>query len=55
MDRVASRMSPYGTVVRGAPVVGFFLDHDNYAHSSQTYPSWMKYLFYNKKKKKRKE
>ena len=46
MDRVASRFSGKDTVVRGAPVVGYFLDHPNYARSSSTYPSWMQYIYH---------
>ena len=48
MDRIADRVrvdSPHAKV-RGAPVVGFFLDHANYANNSATsYTAEMHYLF----------
>ena len=27
-------------------VVGFFLDHPNYVHSSSSYPNWMNYIYH---------
>lgn len=46
MDRLAARMKQVNshTIVRAVPVVGYFLDHDNFAHTSQTYPNWMDYI-----------
>jgi len=31
--------------VRAAPVVGYFLDHDNEVKSAQNYTAWMKYIY----------
>lgn len=58
MDRAADRVP--AAKVRGAPVVGYFLDHDNFKHTrgglpnsavwstpgqGQNYTTWMKYVF----------
>merc|ERR1712129_303646 len=48
-DRVAGRLhkeAPNCSFVRAAPVVGYFLDHDNYAHSASNYTAWMKYIYH---------
>lgn len=46
-DRVAERLSeeaPDCKHVRAAPVVGYFLDHDNFKHDEHNYTAWMKYI-----------
>lgn len=47
MDRVAARIKAVAPdcKIRGAPVVGYFLDHDNFAHSANNYTAWMKYIY----------
>ena len=48
MDRIAAmcRQTSPAVKVRGAPVVGFFLDHMNFANNTETtYTSEMKYLY----------
>ena len=47
LDRAAAlvrQRSPMVTSIRGAPVVGYFLDHANFAHSSNNYTAWMQYI-----------
>ena len=59
-DRVADRVkaaAPACKTVRAAPIVGYFLDHDNFAHDSGSavpntpswkhanYTTWMKYIY----------
>jgi len=57
-DRVAAKVAaaaPGCKHIRAAPVVGYFLDHDNFKHSSGTpntpswgqanYTTWMKYIY----------
>ena len=49
-DRIAARLAaeaPKCAKVRAAPVVGYFLDHDNFAHSGygNTYTGWMEYIY----------
>ncbi len=59
-DRVAARVeaeAPGCKKIRAAPVVGYFLDHDNYAHDSASavpntpswnhanYTTWMRYIY----------
>jgi len=46
LDRVAARIKVVNPTckIRGAPVVGYFLDHDNYAHNANNYTAWMKYI-----------
>mmetsp|Transcript_2977 Transcript_2977/g.7079 ORF Transcript_2977/g.7079 Transcript_2977/m.7079 type:complete len:419 (-) Transcript_2977:180-1436(-) len=57
-DRVAARVkaeAPNCSKIRAAPIVGFFLDHDNYGHTTgvpntpswthANYTSWMKYIY----------
>lgn len=56
-DRVIARVKAASPTVKAwaAPVVGYFLDHDNFAHSSGTpntptwvqsnYTTWMKYIY----------
>jgi hypothetical protein len=57
-DRVAARVrarAPAATKVVAAPVVGYFLDHDNYKHTTGTpntpswnqanYTTWMRYIY----------
>jgi len=46
-DRVAERLAkdaPVCNHVRAAPVVGYFLDHDNFKHDDNNYTAWMKYI-----------
>lgn len=43
-DRVASKL-PSTTTVTAAPVVGYFLDHDNFVDSDSNYTAWMKYIY----------
>lgn len=48
VDRVAAKLrsrAPNCKVVRGAPVVGFFLDHDNINNSKSNYTAKMKYIY----------
>ena len=58
-DRVAARVraeAPNIKKIVSAPVVGYFLDHDNYAHTSGTpntpdwnkenYTGWMEYIYH---------
>jgi len=45
-DRIASRLGNC-THVRAAPVVGYFLDHDNYKHNWHTYTARMKHIYHN--------
>lgn len=45
MDRIAQRFAGLPSVVRGAPVVGYFLDHYNFAHDSGNYSAWMQYMY----------
>lgn len=49
MDRAAAALRVAtghdNTPVRGAPVVGFFLDHDNYVHDENNYTARMKYIY----------
>ena len=60
VDRVALRLkeaAPTCTTIRAAPIVGYFLDHDNFAHNSASakpndpswkhanYTTWMKYIY----------
>lgn len=47
-DRVANAMkknAPNLKQIRGAPIVGFFLDHDNFKHTWNTYTEEMKYIY----------
>lgn len=46
MDRIASRVHAVNPhcKVRGMPVVGYFLDHDNEVKSSNNYTAWMRYI-----------
>ena len=47
-DRVANALkknAPNLKQIRGAPVVGFFLDHDNFKHTWNTYTEEMKYIY----------
>ena len=59
VDRAAARV-PKGAKVRALPVVGYFLDHDNFNHTrgglpntaewstpgeGQNYTTWMKYIY----------
>jgi hypothetical protein len=57
-DRVAARVrkaAPAATRIVAAPVVGYFLDHDNYRHTTGTpntptwkqanYTTWMRYIY----------
>ena len=47
-DYVAERLkleAPNAAPLKSAPVVGYFLDHPNYIHSSSSYPNWMKYIY----------
>ena len=59
-DRVAARVqaeAPKCKKIRAAPVVGYFLDHDNFAHNSASavantpswghanYTTWMRYIY----------
>ena len=47
-DRIAAWMHNVNpkTRVAAAPVVGYFLDHGNYAdNASFTYPDWMNYIY----------
>ena len=37
--------APKCKTVRGAPFVGYFLDHDNVKHSKSNYTAWMKYIY----------
>ena len=44
MDRIAARMPPQ-TITRGAPLVGYFLDHGNFDDTpADSYPAWMTYV-----------
>merc|ERR1712178_342700 len=48
-DRIANRLakqSPKCKHVRAAPVVGYFLDHDNYKHDANNYTAYMKYIYH---------
>jgi len=47
MDRVgaALKAAAPAAAVRGAPVVGFFLDHANYARTNESYTNRMKYIY----------
>ena len=58
MDRVAAQIRQRSSTIQkivGAPVVGYFLDHDNFAHShgqpntpswnKENYTGWMKYIY----------
>ena len=48
-DYVANRLkeeAPNAAPLKSAPVVGFFLDHPNYVHSSSSYPNWMNYIYH---------
>lgn len=47
-DHIADRVQslPQKPRVTAAPVVGYFLDHGNEANNSQTYPSWMNYIYH---------
>ena len=47
-DRVANvlKHAAPAAKVRAAPVVGFFLDHDNFAHTNETYTNRMKYIYH---------
>ena len=48
-DYVADRLkeeAPNAAPLKSAPVVGFFLDHPNYVHSSSSYPNWMNYIYH---------
>ena len=47
VDRVSRKVrsrAPKCKTVRGAPFVGYFLDHDNVRHSKSNYTAWMKYI-----------
>jgi hypothetical protein len=47
-DRVAARLAleaPGCTHVRAAPQVGFFLDHDNFAHDEHSYGAKVKHIY----------
>lgn len=47
-DRIANRLekqAPKCKHVRAAPVVGYFLDHDNYKHDAANYTAKMKYIY----------
>ena len=47
LDRAAAFLrerAPLVTSIKGAPVVGYFLDHANFAHSSNNYTAWMQYI-----------
>lgn len=47
-DRVAARLAleaPGCTRVRAAPIVGFFLDHDNIAHDEHNYTTKVEYIY----------
>jgi hypothetical protein len=47
LDRAAALVrgrSPMATSIKGAPVVGYFLDHANFVHSSDNYTAWMQYI-----------
>eukprot|EP00927_Polykrikos_kofoidii_P041022 TRINITY_DN3495_c0_g1_i1.p1 TRINITY_DN3495_c0_g1~~TRINITY_DN3495_c0_g1_i1.p1 ORF type:complete len:442 (-),score=35.85 TRINITY_DN3495_c0_g1_i1:169-1386(-) len=47
VDRIADRLArqaPKCSLVRAAPVVGYFLDHDNYRHDANNYTAFMKYI-----------
>jgi len=49
LDRAAERVhaqAPRIKSIRGAPFVGYFLDHDNFVHSSSNYTAWMKYIYH---------
>jgi hypothetical protein len=44
LDRAAAFLrarAPSAASIKGAPVVGYFLDHANFAHSSNNYTAWM--------------
>ena len=48
-DRVSARVrqaAPQLQKVRAAPVVGFFLDHADFAHDSSNYTAYMKYIYH---------
>eukprot|EP00041_Stephanoeca_diplocostata_P011445 m.189921 g.189921 ORF g.189921 m.189921 type:complete len:414 (+) comp18538_c0_seq5:231-1472(+) len=48
-DRIADRLrkeAPQCKDIIAAPVVGYFLDHGNYAHTNNTYTNWMKYIYH---------
>jgi len=46
-DRIANRLKKQSkdVKVRAAPVVGYFLDHDNEVKGPQNYTAWMKYIY----------
>lgn len=48
LDRLANSLKQVApsVKVRGAPVVGYFLDHDNVKHDSNNYTAWMKYIYH---------
>ena len=45
LDRAAKRFDPKKTRVTGAPVVGYFLDHDDFFKDENNYTAWMKYIY----------
>jgi len=48
-DRINSRLikeAPQIKRVTAAPVVGYFLDHADYAKDDQSYTDWMKYIYH---------
>ena len=45
LDRAAARLAGTPARVTGAPVVGFFLDHDDFAKDAENYTAWMKYIY----------
>ena len=47
-DYVAARVSKEAPMAftKAMPVVGYFLDHKNFAGTSQSYPNWMKYIYH---------
>lgn len=48
-DRIAARLAkeaPSCKHVRAAPVVGYFLDHDNFKHDAHNYTAFMKYIYH---------
>jgi hypothetical protein len=47
-DHVAERVwkEANRATLKSAPVVGYFLDHANYENNDNSYPNWMKYIYY---------
>jgi len=48
LDRVAAKVKAVNPhcKIRGAPVVGYFLDHDNFQKTGNNYTAWMKYIYH---------